>query len=124
MQRTSYAPLSPATACRFEVREDKLVCQNCGLKVKASLFPKGKPFVACTKPSPIPVAPPAQEVGRGLGDMVSDSLSSVGVTKELAQSVAARLGVKDCGCGKRQKWLNAAGSKWLGLPPGKPIDSQ
>ena len=125
MQRTSYAPLSPSMACKFEVQEDRLVCQNCGLAVKASLFSKGKPFVACTKPSPPPVVPPAQANGRGLGDIVSDSLSAVGVTKELAQSVAAKLGVKDCGCGKRQKWMNEQGKKWFGIggpAAEKPID--
>jgi hypothetical protein len=111
-------------ACKFEIQDDQLVCQNCGLKVKASLFPKGRPFVACTKPalSP-PAAQPAQ--GRGLGDIVSDSLSAVGVTKELAQSVASKLGVKDCGCGQRQKWMNEQGKKWFGIggpAAEKPID--
>jgi len=46
-------------ACKFDVQQDQLVCQNCGLKVKASLFPKGKPFVACTKPSLSPPIPKA-----------------------------------------------------------------
>jgi len=124
MQRTSYAPLSPSMSCKFEVQEDQLVCQNCGLKVKASLFPRGKPFVACTKPSLPPPVQPAQ--ARGLGDIVSDSLSAVGITKELAQSVATKMGVKDCGCGRRQKWMNEQGKKWFGIgspPAEKPIDS-
>ncbi len=51
----------------------------------------------------------------GLGDMVAAGLSAVGITKE---RVSAALGVKDCGCAKRQAALNNLGAK-LGLPPGQ-----
>jgi hypothetical protein len=55
----------------------------------------------------------------GLGDMVAAGLSAVGITKERAQAVASAVGVKDCGCRKRQAALNRLGEK-LGLPPGQP----
>lgn len=50
---------------------------------------------------------PAQR--RGLGDMVAAGLSAVGVTPE---RVSAALGVKDCGCKKRQQQLNAIGRRF------------
>ena len=54
----------------------------------------------------------------GLGDMVASGLAAVGITKERVQAVANAVGVKDCGCAKRQKALNKLGEK-LGLPPGQ-----
>lgn len=54
----------------------------------------------------------------GLGDMVASGLAAVGITKERAQAVANAVGVKDCGCAKRQAALNKLGEK-LGLPPGQ-----
>lgn len=53
----------------------------------------------------------------GLGDIVASGLAAVGITKERAQAVASAVGVKDCGCKKRQAALNKLGEK-LGLPPG------
>lgn len=50
----------------------------------------------------------------GLGDMVAAGLSAVGITKERVQAVASAVGVKDCGCAKRQEALNAIGRK-LGI---------
>jgi hypothetical protein len=50
----------------------------------------------------------------GLGDMVAAGLSAVGITKERAQAVAAVVGVKDCGCKKRQERLNQLGRR-LGI---------
>jgi hypothetical protein len=50
----------------------------------------------------------------GLGDIVAAGLSAIGVTKE---RVAAVVG-GPCACPERQAALNAAGAKWLGLPPG------
>jgi hypothetical protein len=43
---------------------------------------------------------------RGLGDMVAAGLSAVGITPE---RVSKALGVKDCGCKKRQAKLNDIG---------------
>ena len=54
----------------------------------------------------------------GLGDMVAAGLDAIGVTKERVQAVASKVGVKDCGCKKRQAALNRLGEK-LGLPPGQ-----
>ena len=51
---------------------------------------------------------------RGLGDMVSSSLSAIGITKQRVEAVVGG----PCGCGERAAWLNEAGAKWLGLPPG------
>jgi hypothetical protein len=62
-----------------------------------------------------PVYPRAKP---GLGDMVAAGLSAVGITKERVGAVAAAVGVKDCGCAKRQAALNRLGEK-LGLPPGQ-----
>jgi hypothetical protein len=49
--------------------------------------------------------------GPGLGDMVSAGLSAVGITPE---RVSKALGVKDCGCKKRQARLNELGRR-LGI---------
>jgi hypothetical protein len=50
----------------------------------------------------------------GLGDMVAAGLDAIGVTKERVQAVASAVGVKDCGCKKRQESLNNLGRK-LGI---------
>ncbi len=50
----------------------------------------------------------------GLGDMVAAGLSAVGITKERVQAVASAVGVRDCGCAKRQAALNFVGRK-LGI---------
>lgn len=47
----------------------------------------------------------------GLGDMVASGLAAVGITKERAQAVANAVGVKDCGCAKRQAALNELGRR-------------
>jgi len=47
----------------------------------------------------------------GLGDMVAAGLGAVGITPE---RVSAALGVKDCGCKKRQQQLNDLGRR-LGI---------
>lgn len=47
----------------------------------------------------------------GLGDYVAKALSAVGITKERAQAVANAVGVKDCGCAKRQAALNDLGRR-------------
>jgi hypothetical protein len=48
----------------------------------------------------------------GLGDMVAAGLSAVGITKERAQWVANAVGIKDCGCAKRQAALTKLGRKF------------
>lgn len=52
-----------------------------------------------------PVAPQPH----GLGDYVAAGLSAIGITPE---RVSATLGVKDCGCKKRQAKLNELGRKF------------
>ena len=52
----------------------------------------------------------------GLGDRLAAGLELVGITKA---SVAAALGVDDCGCQERQEALNALGHR-LGI--GAPAD--
>lgn len=49
---------------------------------------------------------------RGLGDMVAAGLSAVGITKERVQRVANAVGIKDCGCAKRQQALTELGRKF------------
>jgi hypothetical protein len=46
--------------------------------------------------------------------MVAAGLASVGITKERVEAVVGG----PCGCDERAAVLNAAGAKWLGLPPG------
>ena len=53
----------------------------------------------------------------GLGDRVAVVLLSIGVTKNFAQAVAEYVGLGDCGCADRQKWLNQFGySLGIGAP--------
>lgn len=54
----------------------------------------------------------------GLGDRIADGLAAVGITKQRVQAVASRVGIKDCGCAKRQAAANRLGAR-LGLPPGR-----
>lgn len=79
---------------------DGLTCPHCGYVAKRQRT------IRMCKPPP------------GLGDMVASGLAAVGITKERAQAVANAVGVKDCGCAKRQAALNRLGEK-LGLPPGQ-----
>lgn len=51
---------------------------------------------------------------RGLGDRVAAGLASVGITKDRVEAIVGG----PCGCDERQAAMNAAGEKWLGLPPG------
>ena len=56
----------------------------------------------------------------GLGDYLAAGLSAVGITKQRVQALASRVGIKDCGCGKRQKAANELGRKYLGIGGPKP----
>lgn len=46
--------------------------------------------------------------------MAASALDAVGITKARVEAVVGG----PCGCQERQAALNAAGAKWLGLPPG------
>jgi len=100
--------------CDFDAAEDSFVCKNCGIRIPRRLAAAGKPFVVCTRPArtaPEPAAP-------GLGDMASNALAAFGVTKERVQAVASAVGIKDCGCTRRQEMMNRFGQKYLGI--GRP----
>ena len=45
---------------------------------------------------------------KGLGDMVAAGLSAIGITPE---RVSKAVGIKDCGCKKRQQQLNDLGRR-------------
>lgn len=66
----------------------------------------------------------AENPPRGLGDMVADGLSAVGITKERVQAVASKVGVKDCGCAQRRRLMNEAGAKYLGIGKKADIDQK
>lgn len=76
------------------------------------------PFDATTYAADSVVARGFDPPAPGLGDMIASGLSKIGITKELAQSLASKVGIADCGCGKRQALANSLGHKLLGLPPG------
>lgn len=89
--------------CDFIVRqcgEDFLAfCQRCGAMVRVASL--NKPVAICRPPP-------------GLGDLAASALSAIGITKGRVEAVVGG----PCGCDERQAWMNAAGEKWLGLPPG------
>jgi len=60
------------------------------------------------------VKAPNKTFSSGLGDMVANALSAIGVTKERVEAVVGG----PCGCDGRQAAMNAAGAKYLGLSPG------
>lgn len=88
-----------------DIDRESLRCRVCGARV--------------TRPDTRRNCGPAQ----GLGDYVAAGLSAIGITKDRVEAVVGG----PCGCGERQAWLNEAGEKWLGLPPGStapgPVDS-
>ena len=88
------------TACSFAPADDGYRCTVCGRVVRSTAAKP--PTAVCRGP-------------RGLGDLVTDGLARVGITKERAQAVASAVGVKDCGCKGRQAALNALGREWLGI---------
>jgi hypothetical protein len=71
-----------------------LTCPACGYRAKHA-----KTFRRCRPPAdPKPVM---------VGDLVAAGLERIGVTKELASKVVGG----DCGCERRQSWMNQAGIK-------------
>ena len=81
------------TRCAFDV--DNMCCHvdNWG----AVLLPGN-----CRHHCPVGMRP----ASRGLGDVVAKGLEAVGITKNMVQAVASRVGIGDCGCQKRQDALN------------------
>lgn len=78
------------------------VCPSCG-------FVASGPGVK--RNCPASAAPPRP----GLGDYIAAGLDAVGITKERVQALASKVGIKDCGCGKRQEIANELGAKYLGI---------
>ena len=93
------------TACAFIAADAGYRCATCGRFVRSKATKP--PTAVCRGP-------------RGLGDMVADGLAAVGITKERAQAVASAVGIKDCGCAKRQAALTEFGQKYLGIGVDSP----
>ena len=93
------------TACSFAPADDGYRCTVCGRVVRSTAAKP--PTAVCRGP-------------RGLGDLVTDGLARVGITKERAQAVASAVGIKDCGCAKRQAALTEFGQKYLGIGVDSP----
>ncbi len=95
--------------CDFIVRqcgeEFLACCRRCGAVVRVQSM--GRPVAICSPPP-------------GLGDRVAAGLAAVGITKERVEAVVGG----PCGCGERAAWLNEAGAKWLGLPPGSTAPAE
>jgi hypothetical protein len=81
---------------------------------KPSLVAAIAEHLECDVPTPLSPDELAAHPGRkilqrpGLGDMVAAGLSALGITPERASKA---LGVKDCGCKKRQQQLNDLGRR-------------
>lgn len=77
-------------------------CDACGMSIDA---PDDRKFVVHACPA---------TTRHGLGDRVASALSAVGVTEARVASVAATVGIKDCGCRRRREALNRIGRR-LGI---------
>jgi hypothetical protein len=91
-----------------DIDPESLCCRVCGARVSAPHVRRN----CGTSPRP------------GLGDLTAAGLSAVGITKDRVEAIVGG----PCGCDERQAWMNAAGEKWLGLPPGStappPVDPE
>jgi hypothetical protein len=86
-----------------DIESSTLRCRVCGARVSSPSVRRN-----CSPPPP------------GLGDYVTGGLSSIGITKERVEAVVGG----PCGCDERAAWLNEAGAKWLGLPPGSTAPAE
>ena len=86
-------------------------CKTCGRVVDSSHSENG-PLAFCVGVS--------LKLRRGLGDRVASVLDAIGITKQRVEAVVGG----PCGCPERQAALNAAGAKWLGLPPGSTAPAE
>ena len=59
----------------------------------------------CKLRTPITEDPP--KTMRGLGDLVENGLSTIGITEAKVKSVANLFGIQDCGCSARKDYLNS-----------------
>ncbi len=90
-----------------DIDHSSLRCRVCGAAVSAPHVRRN-----CGPPPAMPAA--------GLGDYVAAGLSAIGITKERVEAVVGG----PCGCDGRQAAMNAAGAKWLGLPPGSTAPAE
>lgn len=86
-------------------------CFVCGKDLPPPSRPGIYKCLACAGTALRPADSPPKP---GLGDMVAAGLDAVGITKDRVQAVARRVGIKDCGCKRRQQKLNELGEK-LGI---------
>ena len=80
-----------------DIDHETLLCRRCRSRVSSPHVLRN-----CGTPAP------------GLGDLAAGALAAVGITKDRVEAIVGG----PCGCDERQAWMNAAGEKWLGLPPG------
>lgn len=88
------------TDCDFAYDAECGTCRRCGFRLCGAKPPIRR--LCSVQPAP------------GLGDLAAAGLSAVGITKDRVEAIVGG----PCGCDERQAWMNAAGEKWLGLPPG------
>jgi hypothetical protein len=85
------------------IEPSSLRCRVCGASVSAPHVRRN-----CSPEAP------------GLGDRVASVLDAIGITKQRVEAVVGG----PCGCDGRQAAMNAAGAKWLGLPPGSTAPAE
>jgi hypothetical protein len=83
--------------CTPNEEKHRCVCRVCGMTVTVRKLPV---YATCGPSSRLPRL--------AVGDLVERMLTSIGISKE---RVRQWLRVKDCGCAKRQQWLNQWGYK-------------
>ena len=97
------------TLCDFTYDAECGTCQRCGFRLCGAMPP---------------IRRRCDVQASGLGDLAAGALAAVGITKDRVEAIVGG----PCGCDERQAWMNAAGEKWIGLPPGStapgPVDSQ
>lgn len=90
-------------------------CPACGFASQRRDLRRNCPASATRPPVAFDHAALAQKPRPGLGDYIAAGLDAVGITKERVQALASKVGIKDCGCGKRQEIANELGAKYLGI---------
>lgn len=113
---TIAAPDCPANAAKPLVIE--AIAEHLGIDAPEPLTPAERAIHPGGRyPAPIRVKADRRP-NPGLGDLVAAGLTAIGITKERAQAVASAVGIKDCGCAKRQAALNRLGER-LGFGGGE-----
>lgn len=105
--------LSPYSAAKRPLVE--AICRHLAIPCPAPLTDDELAFQRGWRPANEEQAKVVKLRNYGLGDMVAAGLAAVGVTKERVSRAIGR----PCKCSQRQRALNEAGAKYLGLPPGE-----